>query len=179
VAHYRKKAIDEDNLALIIESNAASIADDIYKQILAHKELKSEGYLESDLREPKPYSEDYGISELLGEKIVSLDSQADTFSAKMLYGYFNRACHSKYRFDSSDEARLAYLLDRDEAVEDWLRPAPNQFDGLYWRDEQGDSSHRYEPDFVAELKNEIVMIEVKPESEINDPSVQAKKTNRR
>ncbi len=175
VAHYRKKAIDEDNLALIIESNAASIADDIYKQILAHKELKSEGYLESDLREPKPYSEDYGISELLGEKIVSLDSQADTFSAKMLYGYFNKACHSKYRFDSSDEARLAYLLDRDEAVEDWLRPASNQFDGLYWRDEQGDSSHRYEPDFVAELKNEIVMIEVKPESEINDPSVQAKK----
>lgn len=80
-----------------------------------------------------------------------------------------------YRFDSSDEARLAYLLDNDKSVEDWLRPAPNQFEGLYWRDTEGESHHRYEPDFVVEIKNEIVMIEVKPESEIQTPSVQAKK----
>jgi hypothetical protein len=80
-----------------------------------------------------------------------------------------------YRFDSSDEARLAYLLDGDRLVEDWLRPAPNQFEGLYWRDAEGESHHRYEPDFVVELENEIVMIEVKPEEEINTSSVQAKK----
>ena len=46
---------------------------------------------------------------------------------------------------------------------------------MYWRDHAGDSSHRYEPDFVVELKDGIVMIEVKPEEEINTPSVQAKK----
>jgi type III restriction enzyme len=175
VVHYRKKAIDEDNLALIIESNARSIGEDIYKQILTHKELKSEGYLESDIREPKAYLEQYNISESFGEKIVSLGSQLDTFSAKMLYGHFDKACHSKYRFDSSDEVRLAYLLDKDESVEDWLRPAPNQFEGLYWRDTEGESHHRYEPDFVVETEKEIVMIEVKPEIEINTPSVQAKK----
>jgi type III restriction enzyme len=175
VSHYRKKAIDENNLALIIESNARSIGEDIYKQILAHKELKSESYLESDIKEPKPYLEQYNISESLGEKVVSLDSQINTFSAKMLYGQFQKACHSKYRFDSSDEARLAYLLDKDEAVEDWLRPAPNQFEGLYWRDTEGESHHKYEPDFVVELEKEIIMVEVKPESEINTPGVQAKK----
>lgn len=175
VTHYRKKAIDEDNLALIIESNARSIAEDIYKQILTHKELKSEGYLESDVREPKAYLEQYNISESLGEKVSSLSSQLDTFSAKILYGQFEKACHSKYRFDSSDEVRLAYLLDKDESVEDWLRPAPNQFEGLYWRDTEGESHHRYEPDFVVELAKEIVMIEVKPEIEINTSSVQAKK----
>ncbi len=175
VEYYRKKAIDDDNLALIVESNARSIGEDIYKQILKHKELKSEGYLESDIRESRAYLEQYNISESLGERVVSLDSQLDTFSAKMLYGHFEKACHSKYRFDSSDEARLAYLLDRDSLVEDWLRPAPNQFEGLYWRDVEGEAHHRYEPDFVVELKKEIVMIEVKPEIEINTPSVQAKK----
>lgn len=175
VVHYRKKAIDEDNLALIIESNARTIGEDIYNQILKHKELKSEGYLESDIGEPKPYLEQYNISESLGEKVVSLDSQVDTFSAKLLYGHFQKACHSKYRFDSSDEVRLAYLLDRDTSVEDWLRPAPNQFEGLYWRDAEGESQHRYEPDFVVELNTEVVMVEVKPESEINTPNVQAKK----
>ena len=80
-----------------------------------------------------------------------------------------------YRFDSSDEARLAYILDKDSSVEDWLRQASNQFEGLYWRDETGDSQHRYEPDFVVEFKNEIVMIEVKPSIEINTTEVQEKK----
>ena len=175
VAHYREKAIDEDNLSLIIESNARSIGEDIYNQILKHKELKSDSYLESDIGEPKPYLEQYNISESLGEKTVTLDSQVDTFSAKHLYGHFQKACHSKYRFDSSDEVRLAYLLERDSSVEDWLRPAPNQFEGLFWRDEEGESHHRYEPDFVVEFDKEIVMVEVKPESEISNPDVQAKK----
>ena len=175
VSHYRKKSIDENNLALIIESNARSIGEEIYKQIISHTELKSEGYLESDIKEPKPYLEQYNITESPGEKVVSLDSQLNTFSARMLYGQFRKACHSKYRFDSSDEVRLAYLLDKDELVEDWLRPAPNQFEGLYWRDEDGDSQHRYEPDFVVELNDRIVMVEVKPAQELNSPSVQAKK----
>jgi len=173
--HYRKKAVDEDNLALIIESNVRPIADDIYNQILKNKVFKSEGYLESDVRESKPYLEQYNISLSFGTKAVYLESQIDTFSAKLVYGPFQKACHSMYRFDSSDEVRLAYLLDRDDSVEDWLRPAPNQFDGLYWRDSEGESHHRYEPDFVVELENEIVMIEVKPQGEIDTQSVQAKK----
>ena len=80
-----------------------------------------------------------------------------------------------YHFDSSDEVRFAYLLERDDVIEDWLRPAPKQFEGLFWRDAEGDASHHYEPDFVIELKNEIVMIEVKPGSKIMDNDVQAKK----
>jgi type III restriction enzyme len=173
--HYRKKAVDEDNLALIIESNVRPIADDIYKQILMNKVLTSEGYLESDVRESKPYLEQYNISLSFGTRAVSLNSQIDTFSAKLVYSPFAKACHSMYRFDSSDEVRLAYLLDRDASVEDWLRPAPNQFDGLYWRDTEGESHHRYEPDFVVETLHEIVMIEVKPQAEIDTQSVQAKK----
>ena len=175
VVHYRKKAIDEDNLALIIESNVRPIAEDIYKQILTHKEFKSEGYQSSGLSEPKPYTVQYNFSMSPGETPVSLESQVDKFSAKLVYGPFQRACHTKYRFDSSDEVRLAYLLDRSESVQNWLRPAPNQFDGLFWRDAEGDPNHKYEPDFVVELSDEIVMIEVKPAGEISDPSVQAKK----
>jgi type III restriction enzyme len=106
---------------------------------------------------------------------VTLESQVDRFPREKIYVGFHRACHDKYRFDSADEARMAYLLDKDSSVEDWLRPAPNQFEGLFWRDATGDSQHRYEPDFVVEFKNEIVMIEVKPSGEIDDQDVQAKK----
>lgn len=175
VAHYRKKAVDEDNLALIVESNARTIAEDTYKQLLTHKEVRAEGYLASEVRESKAYAEQYNISVSHGVMPVSLESQVDTFSVKQVYGHFRKACHAMYRFDSSDEARIAYLLDRDDAVEDWLRPAPNQFEGLYWRDEEGDSQHRYEPDFVVEFANEVVMVEVKPDEEVHMPDVQAKK----
>lgn len=110
-----------------------------------------------------------------GEQEFSLVSQLDTFPRSKVYSGFTKACHKRYKFDSSDEARLAYLLDREPTVEDWLRPAPNQFEGLYWRDSIGNDSRRYEPDFVVEFDDEIVMIEVKPDMEIMNDDVQAKK----
>lgn len=175
VLHYKSFAGDENTLKMVIENNFRQIAKEIYDQILEHKEFISAGYLESGIREPKPYLEQYNLSLMQNEKPVTLESQINSFSRDKIYTGFSKACHSMYRFDSSDEVRMAYLLDEDSSVEDWLRPAPNQFEGLYWRDETGDSQHRYEPDFVVEFKDEIVMIEVKPNIEINTPDVQGKK----
>ena len=66
----------------------------------------------------------------MGEAEFSLASQVDSFSRSKVYSSFTKACHKRYKFDSSDEARMAYLLDKDRevSVEDWLRPAPNQFE---------------------------------------------------
>ena len=175
VAHYKTFVSDESSLKMMIENNYRQIAKEIYDQILVHKRYVAESYLESEVREPKPYLEQYNFSQSADEKPVTLESQLDRFPREKIYTGFRKACHDKYRFDSSDEGRLAYLVDREPTVEDWLRPAPSQFEGLFWRDESGDSQHRYEPDFVVEFKDEIVMIEVKPSGEINTPDVQAKK----
>ncbi len=175
VSHYQSFVSDTNALKMMVENNFRQIAKEIYDQILTHKEYGSEGYMESSIREPKPYLEQYNISRDVGEKPVTLESQLDRFSRDKIYTGFEKACHSMYRFDSSDEARMAYLLDRETSVEDWLRPAPNQFEGLFWRDEVGNSQHRYEPDFVVEFNDEIVMIEVKPGEEIQNHDVQAKK----
>lgn len=175
VTHYKSFVSDENALKMVVENNFRQIAKEIYDQILEHKEFVSDGYLESGVREPKPYLEQYNLSLVQNEKPVTLESQLDRFSRDKIYTGFSKACHSMYRFDSSDEVRMAYLLDKDPSVEAWLRPAPNQFEGLYWRDELGNSQHRYEPDFVVEFKHEIVMIEVKPGAEINTPNVQEKK----
>ena len=117
----------------------------------------------------------YLVCDYAEDVMAYLDSQFDRFSREKVYTSFAKACHSMYRFDSSDEARLAYLLDKDGVVEDWLRPAPNQFEGLFWRDAEGNSNHRYEPDFVVEMEKEIVMIEVKPSGGVNAVDVQEKK----
>ena len=174
VAYFKSFVSDENALKMMVENNFRQIGKEIYDQILNHKKYVAESYIESDIREPKPL-ESHSYTIVWHEEKVTLESQLDRFSRDFVYTGFKKACHRDYRFDSSDEARMAYLLDRDPAVEDWLRPAPNQFEGLYWRDEAGDSQHRYEPDFVIELEHEIVMIEVKPSDEINEPNVQAKK----
>jgi len=175
IGHYRSFVSEDNAVKMIVENNFRQIAKEIYDQILEHKEFLSESYLESGVREPKPYLEEYNFSQSFDEQAVTLESQVDSFSRDKIYAGFKKACHAKYKFDSSDEARMAYVLDKDTSVEDWLRPAPKQFEGLYWRDEAGDSQHRYQPDFVVEFEHEIVMIEVKPSGEIETPEVQEKK----
>jgi len=175
VEHYNSFVSDVNALKMMVENNYRQIAKEIYDQILIHKEYKLDSYSDSGIRESKPYLEQYNISRNFDEKPVTLESQLDRFSKDKIYTGFSKACHSMYKFDSSDEVRLAYLLDREETVEDWLRPAPKQFEGLYWRDEIGNSQNRYEPDFVVEFEHEIVMIEVKPEIEIENFDVKEKK----
>lgn len=173
--HYRWFAKNEDHLKEIIENNFHQIAEDIYSQINDHKIIEWDGFIDSGLRAPLPYLLPYNISMEVGESEFTLASQVDSFPRFKVYSGFMKACHKRYKFDSSDEARLAYLLDRDSSVEDWLRPAPNQFEWLFWRDAIGNTNHRYEPDFVVELDNEVVMIEVKPDMEITNDDVQSKK----
>ena len=128
VNYYRGFTKNEDHLREIIENNFHHIAGDIYTQIDEHTIIEGDCFIDSGLRSPLPYLLPYNISMEMGETEFSLASQVDTFSRSKVYSSFIKACHKRYKFDSSDEARLAYLLDRDSSVEDWLRPAPNQFE---------------------------------------------------
>ena len=174
VNHYRKKAEDEENLAMIIEHNIYSIADDIYKQISKKVELKSLSYLATEIGKPKPVLEQHNIT-TIAENCVSLQSQIDSFSRNFIYRNFKKACHVEYRFDASEEARFAYLLENDDAVKCWMKPAHKQFDGLFYKKESENIFSNYEPDFVVELESEIILVEVKPENEMRDLNVLAKK----
>jgi type III restriction enzyme len=173
VNHYRKKAEDENNLAMIVERNIHTIAEDIYKQISEKLEFKSPSYLESEIGKPKPILEQHNIT-TIPENCVSLQSQIDSFSRNFIYQNFKKACHEKYRFEASEEARFAYLLENDNAVKCWMKPAPKEFEGLFYRKEPENIFSNYEPDFVVELADEIILVEVKPENEMRDSNVLAK-----
>lgn len=62
VSYYRTFAKDDSNLALIIETNRAQIAREIYTQMLDHKKMHNDGYRDSGLRYPNPYLESYNFS---------------------------------------------------------------------------------------------------------------------
>jgi type III restriction enzyme len=61
------------------------------------------------------------------------------------------------------------VLEQDDDVLKWLRPAPKQFN-IYW----GKQRRNYEPDFIVETTERIYMCEIKAFNEIETPDVQEK-----
>ena len=88
---------------------------------------------------------------------------------KTLFGGFTKCLYPLQKFDSDTERRFAILLERD-AIK-WFKPVSRQFRIIY-RD--GTEHRNYQSDFIAELDNEILMVETKARNELNDPVVQAK-----
>ena len=88
---------------------------------------------------------------------------------KYVYVGFKKSYYTKYRFDSSTELDFAYILDTNNEVLKWIRPAPNQFN-IYW----SSGAKKYEPDFIVESADVIYMCETKAEKDVHDADVQAK-----
>jgi len=86
---------------------------------------------------------------------------------KKVVGYFEKSCHTAYKFDSTDEHTFSIVLERSENVIKWLRPAREQFKIYY-------GSQRYQPDFVVETEDAIYIVEVKARNRTDDTEVQLK-----
>ncbi len=89
---------------------------------------------------------------------------------KLVFSGFEKACHLEYKFDSKTEQDFAYILENDDKVLKWLRPAPNQF-RIYW----SNNSKQYFPDFVVETDDTIYMVETKAADQLTSPDVLEKK----
>ena len=89
---------------------------------------------------------------------------------KYVFIGFEKACHFEYKFDSKAEQDLSFVLENDEQVIKWLRPAPRQF-RIYW----DNNTKLYEPDFIVETNETIYMIEVKRADQLEEETVLAKK----
>ncbi len=85
-----------------------------------------------------------------------------------MFGGFKKCCYSLQKFDSDPERRFAVLVDADPVVEKWLKPGRAQFQIEY---RSGDN---YEPDFVIETTDRMLIAEVKAKNELTDIVVQAK-----
>jgi type III restriction enzyme len=84
---------------------------------------------------------------------------------------FKKACHDKYKFDSKTEKDFAAIIEKDDDVLKWLRPAKKQFQ-IYWKH----NSRQYIPDFIVETADTIYMVETKKEGDIETGEVQEKAT---
>lgn len=89
--------------------------------------------------------------------------------ARYLFGGFAKCLSDVTKFHSDSERRLAVILER-EAMK-WLRPAKGQFQ-MYYR--SGADHLEYQPDFVAETDDAILMLEPKMATQMSDKDVLSK-----
>jgi len=160
-----------EELSQTIFQFKSAIAEKIYMQMKNHFELHAPDYIAPKVF-PFVRIESWNFSALVnsGYRDYRDIITPVSFIPKYVFRGFEKACHFEYKFDSKAEQDLAFILEHDETVIKWIRPAPNQF-RIYW----DNNSKKYEPDFIVETEDTIYMIEPKSSDKMNDADVLAKK----
>ncbi|WP_097033375.1 hypothetical protein [Clostridium tertium] len=164
-----KSYLNDYEVRNVVDSRKGEIAKFIYSQMKEHFYLDVPNY-----EKPKVYP----FTKILEHNFTKVQSDSihdfrETIEPsqirKVVFSGFKKACHNMYKFDSKTEKDFAIILEDDNNVIKWLRPAANQFN-IYW----DYNSKEYRPDFVVEDSNYIYLIETKKEKEIDDKDVKAK-----
>lgn len=159
-----------DELRNIVLYHKREIGKYIYVQMQTHFYLDNAGFEEHEVYtfsriEPHNFSKYTKEDIYLYTETITPTHVIPT----KVFGGFRKSCHNLYKFDSKAEKDFAIILEQDNSVLKWLRPAQAQF-SIYWRH----NSQRYIPDFIVETQDGIFMVEIKAERDINDEEVQEK-----
>ena len=162
VCDYYERKYSDNDMRNIIMMYKKDISQKIYDQMLQddHFYIKN-GLLEESV---SGTSKSYSWSECV-------DFYTDSYTSNIksvLFEGIRKGVFSTTKFDSKPELILARVLENDPIVQNWLRPAPAEFNITYNR------GKRYEPDFVVETNNSFYIVEVKGEDKIDSADVVSK-----
>ena len=157
----------EQEIEKIVFHYKKDVANRILEHMSQNSELSPPEYAVKLYRSSTPIlQQDY--TKFKEDDIVKYTANipADEIRKKVV-GYFAKACHTAYKFDSVPEHTFSIVLERSDNVLRWMRPAPQQFKIYY-------GSRQYQPDFVVETTDFIYIVEVKAKNRINDEEVKQK-----
>lgn len=155
-----------DMMKNIVVMNKKDISDKIYKQMLLDEHFYCEnssikytvaGVREFNLQQTYTWKTQQDLNQNYEDNIKSI-----------LFDGIKKRVFSSAKFDSYPELKFARILERDNEVINWLRPAQNEFKLTY------NNGKKYVPDFAVETENNFYIIEIKREDEIEDADVIAK-----
>ncbi|MDP2759313.1 MAG: DEAD/DEAH box helicase family protein [Sideroxyarcus sp.] len=141
----------------------AQMQDHFWEEEVDYEVVVSKGYVEL-----KPSAYTYSVNEPTADYRVSPADKSNM--SKYVFGGFKNCLYPVQKFASEAERVLAVILERD--AQKWFKPAKGQFLIFY---KQGADHSEYQPDFVAESKDAIYMLEPKASNQMEDVIVQAKK----
>lgn len=161
---------DADDLPSVVQDFRRAIGQQIYEQMQAHFEL-----IQPDYQQPSvlPFvaieSWHFPIPTEDGYRDYRASVQPLRDVPKYVYQGFRKSAHAAYKFESNTEKVFAQVLEQDEEVVKWLRPAPKQF-RIYYQH----NSKQYQPDFVVETPDAIYLVEPKQAKAVHTEEVQQK-----
>lgn len=172
VAHVRGYLATDAEVENVLLSHGRQLADFVFTQMMEHYRETVLGEEDYEARvthgftrlRPQPFAVPKGQAARNFKQ--ALTPLSDT--RRHVFGGFDRCCYPLQRFDSDPERRFAVLIDQEESVEKWMKPGKSQFQIDYR------SGESYEPNFVVETADKVLICEVKSEGEMADPVVQAK-----
>jgi len=171
VGHFAKYLSAEDTKK-VLRFHQRRIADFVHAQMQRHY-WEDEG-VDYEVKINKGFSElkPSNYSATAGETPLDFRQSPEDKSnmARYLFGGFNRCPYPVQKFHSESERILAVILDRE--AEKWFKPAKGQFLIFY---KSGADHPEYQPDFVAETKDSIYMLEPKAKNQMEDADVLAKR----
>lgn len=169
IRHLQGYLKTEDDLLNVLQAHQQTLVQNIYAQMQQHYE---ETATEFDVQVSRGFItlRSNNFSQAANEKIRHFRTTVDDkqMIRGMVFDGFRKAAHSKVKFDSNPERMFAVILERDNDVLKWLKPAKGDFQIHYAHDDE------YIPDFAVETKTTRYLCEPKAKNEIADPIVQAK-----
>jgi type III restriction enzyme len=174
VERVRSYVATDQEVDNVLLSHGRQLADFVFAQMMQHYRETALGEHDYEVRvthgftllRPQPFSVPTGqAARNFKQAVMPL---ADT--RRHIFGGFVKCCYPLQRFESDPERRFAALIDTDPSVDKWMKPGKGQFQIDYR------SGESYEPDFVVEVRDAILICEVKSQAELTDQTVQAKAT---
>jgi type III restriction enzyme len=170
VRHFQSY-LPEDETRKVLRCHQKEIARFIHSQMQAHYWEDAVDYevtVSKGFSELKESAYSYSVAEAPADYRSSPADKSNM--SKYLFGGFERCLYPVQKFDAEGERKLAMILERDALK--WFKPAKGQFQIFY---RQGANYLEYQPDFVAETSDMILMLEPKASNQMEDPIVIAKK----
>lgn len=167
-----KEYLKDEELENVVQYHKSEIGRFIYQQMMEHFYVEAPEF-EKPVIDVKAFTkiEDHNYSKYSQDQIYDYKETINPTSdiPKKIFTGFKKSYHLLYKFDSKTEKDFSIILEQDNDVLKWLRPAHNQF-RIYW----AHNSKQYQPDFVVESIDAIYIIETKKQDAINDDEVKDK-----
>ncbi len=173
VKHLKSYLADEGDVLNILQYHQQRLAAEIHSQMQlpGHRWEKATGYKATVSKGFSALKENAYTASALGEiKPFRMTVPDPSNIRKYVFGGFSKCLYDMQKFDVDTERRFAVILEDDQDVLKWMKPARGQFQIYYSKDQA------YEPDFVVETKTELFLCEPKRADQMGSEEVVAKKT---
>jgi len=170
IAKISEGVADSKELHTLVRQSRKIVASRIWEQMKRHFKHSEPKYSKPEVL-PFTKIEAWSFSALAKDGYKDFKENISVRDAtKYVYMGFTKSCHQQYKFDSSSEKVLSQIIEEDNSITKWLRPADKQF-RIYW----ANNSRLYFPDFVVEREDAIYLVEVKAANQVDTGEVQDKK----